>query len=426
MSYEGLARRYRPQTFSDVVGQQHIVQTLTRAIEKGRYAPAYLFIGGRGMGKTTMARLVAKGINCAKGPTAEPCGACTSCVEIAAGRDMDVMEIDAASNTGVDNVRDVIIQAVATAPVRGRAKVFIIDEVHMLSMGAFNALLKTLEEPPANVIFILATTEGHKVPPTIRSRCQRFDFRPITAQDLAARLAHVAKKEKIAIEPEAIQAICEYADGGVRDALSALDTVSSFAGGKITTEVIEEALGLVPSQAIEQLMEQISRGDAAGLLASMAELIATGIDPYEILRGILNAFRAQLHAVVAGKETRFSRGRIVKSLEHVIEVMDRARYARHLQLETEVLLSRLAGLAEEEVTILDVYRRLQGDDAAAAPAPAPRAAAAPTKPTARPTTPEKSEAPAKTAAKKSGIDPSIEKIKDLFNAEIVEITEEKS
>jgi len=373
-----------------------------------------------------MALLWAKGINCAKGPTAEPCGECTSCVEIAAGRDMDVMEIDAASNTGVDNVRDVIIQAVATAPVRGRAKVFIIDEVHMLSMGAFNALLKTLEEPPANVIFILATTEGHKVPPTIRSRCQRFDFRPITAQDLAARLAHVAKKEKIAIEPEAIQAICEYADGGVRDALSALDTVSSFAGGKITTEVIEEALGLVPSQAIEQLMEQISRGDAAGLLASMAELIATGIDPYEILRGILNAFRAQLHAVVAGKETRFSRGRIVKSLEHVIEVMDRARYARHLQLETEVLLSRLAGLAEEEVTILDVYRRLQGDDAAAAPAPAPRAAAAPTKPTARPTTPEKSEAPAKTAAKKSGIDPSIEKIKDLFNAEIVEITEEKS
>jgi DNA polymerase-3 subunit gamma/tau len=194
-SYKGLARHYRPQTFSDVVGQKPVVQTLRKAIESGRWASAYLFIGGRGLGKTTIARILAKGILCEKGPTPEPCGECDTCQEITASRHIDVLEIDAASNTGVDNVRDTIIQAVSTSPVRGRAKVFIIDEVHMLSASAFNALLKTIEEPPPHVVFIMATTDGHKVPATIRSRCQRFDFRPITREELGARIARIAKSE---------------------------------------------------------------------------------------------------------------------------------------------------------------------------------------------------------------------------------------
>lgn len=356
--YEGLARRYRPQTFEDVIGQRAVVQTLRKAVESRRWSSAYLFIGGRGLGKTTMARILAKALLCEKGPTPEPCGTCDACVEIAASRHIDVLEIDAASNTGVDNVRDTIIQAVATSPVKGRAKIFIIDEVHMLSQSAFNALLKTIEEPPPHVMFIMATTDGHKVPATIRSRCQRFDFRPLAPEELGARLLMIAKEEKISIDEGAINVICDYAEGGVRDAISALDLVRSFSTDRITTETAEDALGVIPAAAIQALMERIAEADAAGGQARFTELLAVGADPSEILRGLLIAFRRLLLEEVQGRSVAFSRGRLIRSLEAVLVATDRARHSRHPRLEAEVLICRLAGMSADEVTLRDLYARL--------------------------------------------------------------------
>lgn len=371
-SYEGLARRYRPQNFADVIGQRHVVGTLTKAIESGRWASSYLFIGGRGLGKTTMARLLAKAINCVTGPTAKFCGTCASCIEITAGRDIDVLEIDAASNTGVDNVRDSIIQAVATAPARGRAKIFIIDEVHMLSGAAFNALLKTIEEPPPNVIFILATTEGHKVPATIRSRCQRFDFRPVAIEELSARLRKIVDAEKITIDGQTLALICDYADGGVRDALSALDLIRAYSADTITIELAEEALGVVSSRTIEAMMERIAAADSKGVLEMVTAAINAGVDPAEILRGLLNAFRTELITDVAGKgqtpssgRKSFSRGRIVSSLEALLEAMNRSRQGRHPRIELEVLVTELAEKKTEELSLIDLYQRLSQDEKSA-------------------------------------------------------------
>ena len=222
MSYLVLARKYRPQRFGEMAGQEHVVRTLGNALARGQLAHAFLFTGPRGVGKTTAARLVAKAVNCEKGPTAEPCGVCTPCVEIAEGRAVDVIEIDAASNNGVDNVRD-IVEAVKYRPARDRFKVFVVDEVHMLSTGAFNALLKTLEEPPPHVKFVLATTDVHKVPETIVSRCQRFDFRRLTQQQIVEQLAKVASDEGMKLSASALALVARAAEGGMRDALSLLD-----------------------------------------------------------------------------------------------------------------------------------------------------------------------------------------------------------
>ncbi|MBL4889170.1 MAG: DNA polymerase III subunit gamma/tau [Candidatus Lindowbacteria bacterium] len=371
MTYEGLARRYRPQTFTDVVGQKHIVRTLSQAITENKWASAYLFIGGRGLGKTSMARLLAKGINCEKGPTPTPCGKCTQCTEIATGRDIDVLEIDAASNTGVDNVREVIINAVCTAPVRGHSKIFIIDEVHMLSNSAFNALLKTLEEPPPNVLFIMATTEGHRIPSTIRSRCQRFDFRPISEEELSLRIQKIAKNEKIKIDADALKMICDYAEGGVRDALSALDLISAYSSEKIDGPLVEKALGMVPGVQIEEMIDLIHNRESEKIFVKLKKLFESGIDAYEIARGLLNAFRRELHASYLQGSERFSKGRIVQSLESIIQTLDRARYARHPQLEMEILVTRLANLSEEEHSLKQIYQMIMSEDKAA-PASAPR------------------------------------------------------
>src|SRR5512136_1188761 len=219
MGYLVLARKYRPQTFGEMSGQEHVVRTLSNALARGSLAHAFLFTGPRGVGKTTAARLVAKAVNCEQGPTAEPCGTCTPCVEIAEGRAVDVVEIDAASNNGVDNVRD-IVEAVKYRPARDRFKVFVIDEVHMLSQGAFNALLKTLEEPPEHVKFVLATTDVHKVPETIISRCQRFDFRRLGLQQIVEQLRKVAAAEKIDADPAVVRRVARLANGSMRDGLS--------------------------------------------------------------------------------------------------------------------------------------------------------------------------------------------------------------
>lgn len=359
MTYEGLARRYRPSTFEDVVGQSHIVKTLSLSIERERWSPAYLFIGDRGLGKTSMARLLTKAINCDKGPTPKPCGTCESCEAIATGRDIDVQEIDAASNTGVDNVREVIIQSVGTAPLRGRVKAFIIDEVHMLSTPAFNALLKTLEEPPPNVLFVLATTEGHKVPATIRSRCQRFDFRPIELSALVDRLKMIAEKEKIQIDDDALHLVAQHAEGGVRDALSALDLVSAFGSGDaIGAPLVEEALGMVSRDVIHEMIDELSARKLSEVLERVNGLIDSGTGVAEILRGLLNGFREILLDSFEEKDTPMTRGRIVKSIERTIETVDHLRYSRHPQLEMEVLIARLGALHDEEIMLQDIHRAI--------------------------------------------------------------------
>src|SRR5437870_4419129 len=270
MSYQVIARKWRPQKFVDVTGQEVLTRTLQNALEYDRLHHAYLFSGARGVGKTTTARLVAKGLNCHRfaKPTATPCHttdetACASCREISEGRSMDVLEIDAASNTGVDNVRDVIIGSVAIAPARDRYKVFIIDEVHMLSGSAFNALLKTVEEPPPRVVFIMATTGAHKVPETISSRCQLFEFRTIATAKIAERLRLIANAEEISISDEAIREIARAGDGSMRDAQSAFDQVISFAGKEIKTGDVEKALGLAGADVLALVVNGIAEYNPA-------------------------------------------------------------------------------------------------------------------------------------------------------------------
>jgi len=307
MAYQVIARKWRPQKFEDVTGQEILTRTLQNAIEHGRLHHAYLFYGARGVGKTTTARLVAKALNCHKSdkPTATPCAttdetACPSCREIAEGRSMDVLEIDAASNTGVDNVRDVIIGSVAIAPARDRYKVFIIDEVHMLSGPAFNALLKTIEEPPPRVVFIMATTEEHKVPETISSRCQIFEFRTIATSKIAERLRLIAKTEKISISDDAIREISRAGEGSMRDAQSALDQVISFAGEKITTEDVEKALGIVGADVLARVINGIAENKPAEALAIVDDLVVRGHNLRNFCRDLLGHLRDLLVVKVSG------------------------------------------------------------------------------------------------------------------------------
>src|SRR5436309_6064430 len=307
MSYQVIARKWRPQKFEDVTGQEVLTQTLRNSIEHGRLHHAYLLSGARGVGKTTTARLVDKALNCHKaaGPTGTPCAttgetACASCREIAEGRSMDVLEIDAASNTGVDNVRDVIINSVAVAPARDRYKVFIIDEVHMLSGAAFNALLKTVEEPPPRVVFIMATTEVHKVPETITSRCQLFEFRTIATAKIAERLKLIAKAEKISISDEAIREIARAGDGSMRDAQSAFDQVISFAGEKIKPEDVEKALGIAGAEVLARVINGIAGNKPAEALAIVDDLVMRGHNLRNFCRDVLGHLRDLLVVKVSG------------------------------------------------------------------------------------------------------------------------------
>src|SRR5918998_1605608 len=259
MPYLSLYRKYRPQTFDDILGQGHVSETLARAIVEDRVAHAYLFTGPRGTGKTSTARILAKALNCERGPTPNPCGKCEPCVAIAGGSSLDVIEMDAASHSKVDETREVLA-GVPLATAGGRRKVYVIDEVHMLSTPSFNALLKTLEEPPAHVLFVLATTEAHKVLPTIVSRTQRFDFRRLPADLLQEHLARIAGLEGIEIGPEALSVIARHADGSARDALSLLDQLSSL-GGRVVEEDVSQLLGGRREDALLELFDAIGRGD---------------------------------------------------------------------------------------------------------------------------------------------------------------------
>jgi DNA polymerase III subunit gamma/tau len=295
-----IARKFRPQTFTEVVGQDAITRTLSNSIKTGRIHHAYLFAGARGVGKTTTARILAKALNCANGVTTEPCGVCDSCREIAASRSMDVLEIDAASNTGVDNVRDVIISTVQISPARDRYKIFIIDEVHQLSSAAFNALLKTLEEPPPRVAFIMATTELHKVPETILSRCQVFEFRTISLKRIFEQLRQITDNLKVEISDAALRAVARAGEGSMRDAESALDQVISFAGTKVSDEDVSAALGLVDIETLNTTVRAISDQDAQKVLRTIEEVVSRGYDLRNFCRELMVHIRALLVIKVAG------------------------------------------------------------------------------------------------------------------------------
>ena len=354
MAYVALYRRWRPESFADLVGQEHISRTLSRAVTSGQTSHAYLFTGPRGTGKTSTAKILARALNCAEGPTLTPCGVCDSCRSISDGSSMDVFEIDAASNRGIDEIRD-LRESVKFAPTEGHYKIYIIDEVHMLTTEAFNALLKTLEEPPERVIFILATTEPHKVPATIQSRCQRYDFHRITVTEIRDRLIYVCKESDIAAEEDALGIIAAQADGGMRDALSILDQCMALAEGTLTAERVQEALGLVGRAWIRRMAGEIAARDAAALIAQLSELLQSGRELKQVLAELAQHFRRLMIAGVGGavsaaelcagdaEELRvdaaqFTQEEIMAILRRLNETMQELRTSPQPRIAVETLL----------------------------------------------------------------------------------------
>ena len=298
MAYQVLARKWRPQKFDDVVGQQAVTRTLRNAIASNRIAHAFVFAGQRGSGKTTTARILARALNCVNGPTVDPCGECDACVEIAQGRDMDVLEIDAASHTGIDNIREVVISGLAISPVRDRYKIFIIDEVHQLSVPSFNALLKSIEEPPAHVLFIMATTELHKIPDTILSRSQVFEFRAFPTKVIADHLKRMVKEEGIDVPDAALALIARAAEGSMRDAQSALDQVMAFAGQTITVDDVATVLGLVGRDLLFDVIEAVIAEDGPRAFALADRAVEAGHDLKLIIRELTKLVRDMMMVVV--------------------------------------------------------------------------------------------------------------------------------
>ena len=371
-----LPLKYRPMTFDDVVGQEHVVRTLRHAIEAGRIANAYLFIGPRGIGKTTLSRIFAKALNCTNPKGVEPCGACDNCKEIAAGRSIDVTELDAASHNKVEDVKP-IIEAVQFKPTASKYKIFIIDECHMLSNAAWNALLKTLEEPPPYVRFIFATTEGDKVLATIISRCQRFDLRRIQTNDIVARLKYICEKEKIAAEEDALLAIARGAEGGMRDALSSLDQLISFKGDKVTEEDALGVFGLVSRSALEGLAGAILKGDVAGILSAIEMFDSAGKNMRRLSGELLQHFRNLVVLQALGPNAKsleatpdqvkvlieqakdLDPGRVFRVCDQLAEMEDKLRYVLSVRTLIEMSLIRASRIATT-ATIEELMKAVKG------------------------------------------------------------------
>ena len=389
MSYQVLARKYRPQTFEQVVGQKPIVTTLQNAVAQNRLHHAYLFSGLRGVGKTTVARLLAKCLNCAAGPTPTPCNTCSSCDEVAQSRSLDVLEIDGASNRGIDAVRE-LRETVRYTPARDRYKVYIIDEVHMLTTEAWNALLKTLEEPPAQVMFIFATTEYRKIPMTILSRVQHFEFKKIPHGEMRAHLEEVARGERIAVEPAALDLIVRMSGGSLRDAQSALDQVIAFSGDTVSTEQVRTILGVVDRELITGFFAAVRGGDCARLVAIIDQVFENGYQPVPFLEALMAHGRDLLLARVledpaghvagsaeeiealARQAKEFSDDELLRLLELITREEQRLKNSAHPRYLLEALAIKLARLADLQ-PIEDLIARL--DQAAGGP-PAPAAGTA--------------------------------------------------
>src|SRR5947208_8813441 len=301
--YKVIARKYRPQNFNELIGQEHVQKTLTNAIESNRLAHGYIFSGQRGTGKTTVARILARCLNCEQGPTATPCGTCASCTEISAGSAVDVIEIDAASNRGINEMRE-LRENVRYRPARGRYKIFIIDEAHQITNEAFNALLKTIEEPPAWTVFILCTTESHKIPATIASRCQHFSFRSVDFEDLSQRMAWICGQEGIEADPEALAVLAAAGEGSVRDSLSALDQAIACCGAKLNATEVRALLGAFSLESLEKVSSALVAGDSRRMLEVVDELERNGHNLQHFARELARYFRNLLVARIAGAETR--------------------------------------------------------------------------------------------------------------------------
>src|SRR4051812_1914056 len=369
--YRVIARKWRPQKFDDVVGQQAVTTTLRNALASGRLAQAFIFAGARGVGKTTTARILARCLNCVKGPTPDPCGECDACIEIAEGRDLDVLEIDAATHTGIDNVRSVIVENLAMRPVRDRYKVFIIDEVHQLSTSSFNALLKSVEEPPPHVVFIMATTELHKIPETIRSRAQEYEFRTIGTTAITGQLRTIAAAEKIAATDDALALLARYAEGSMRDAESAFDQVISFAGGEVTADAVAEVLGLVGRDLLFDILRAVADEDAAQAFALAGRAVESGYDLRILCREVAALVRAMMLVSIDPSRltdpdlvfesdrdrlkaltARFSREDLLRSFdllakaEQDVRAASQPRYALEMALVKWIHLRKLVPISE--------------------------------------------------------------------------------
>ncbi|MEO5718450.1 MAG: DNA polymerase III subunit gamma/tau [Chthoniobacterales bacterium] len=394
MSYQVFARKYRPQTFEDLVGQDHVTRTLQNAVEQNRLAHAYLFVGPRGIGKTSTARILAKALNCIHGPTTTPCGVCDNCKEIAAGNSLDVLEIDGASNNGVEQVRE-LRDNVRYAPANAKYKIYIIDEVHMLTSQAFNALLKTLEEPPEHVKFIFATTEPQKVLPTILSRCQRFDLHRIPANLIAQHLQFISGKEKITLEPAAAHAIARGADGGLRDAESMLDQLVAFCGEKIAEGDVLNVFGFTSEQTIAGFVEKILRGQTSEALAVLDEQAAAGKEMMKLMGDLiahlrdLLVFKVRPDALAdeAAPEIQSSLGeeaalvetdRLLELIEQFAGAEGRMKWAPNKKLHFEVaVIKAIQTLSQVTLSeVIDNLAALRGGGAPAISAPPPARAAA--------------------------------------------------
>jgi DNA polymerase-3 subunit gamma/tau len=377
MAYIVLARRWRPQKFDDIIGQEHISKTLSNAITSEHIGHAFIFAGPRGVGKTSTARILAKALNCEKGPVAIPCDACSNCTSIIKGNSLDVLEIDGASNRGIDEIRN-LRENIRFTPSQGKYRIYIIDEVHMLTKEAFNALLKTLEEPPSHALFIFATTEIHRVPATILSRCQRFDFKRIPVKIIIEHLKYICDKEKIKIEDDAVLQIAKKADGSLRDAQSILDQIISFSGETISLEQVANSLGIISLDLYFDIADKIRAGKSDAIILASQDVISSGYDLAEFLNGFEEHFRnillvislnnldlvtvsEQYHEKYLEAAKNYSENDLLNYIQQVGEIQNTIKWSIQSQIKFELGLLKMAKMPHiiEIETILDKLNLLK-------------------------------------------------------------------